>query len=179
MLSPLPRRSHWRYCVAHSSSGISLPRYGSRVGPRIVLFEACSAFTRVTACTLALSPYFVTRFTRRLQPFRHLHDCSGCFRLELSPGGIRTHWKSAALSRRTPGADIERARRERSFISMQTTGPAFVPQPRRERTAFVAVAPTWHRLGPILTLAGCTEDDHENDSQRAPQCRCIASSSTC
>jgi hypothetical protein len=49
---------------------ISLPRYGSRVGLRIVLFEACSAFTRVTACTLALSPirdthsegfsYFVT-----------------------------------------------------------------------------------------------------------------------
>src|SRR6266567_211514 len=28
---------------------------------RIVLFEACSAFTRVTACTLALSPYIVTR----------------------------------------------------------------------------------------------------------------------
>jgi hypothetical protein len=53
-----------------------------------------------------------------------------------------------------PGADIERARRERSFISMQTTGPAFVPQPRRERTAFVAVAPPWHRLGPLLTLAG-------------------------
>src|SRR5437016_2000759 len=44
-----------------------------------------------------------------------------------------------------PEADIERARRERSFISMQTTGPAFVPQPSRERTAFVrcgtAVAP--------------------------------------
>ena len=34
----------------------SLPRYGCRVGLRIVLFEACSAFTRVTACTLALSP---------------------------------------------------------------------------------------------------------------------------
>src|SRR5580692_11498378 len=27
-----------------------------RVGLRIVLFEACSAFTRVAACTLALSP---------------------------------------------------------------------------------------------------------------------------
>src|SRR5207302_10681643 len=35
---------------------ISLPRKGCRVGLRIVLFEACSAFTRVTACTLALSP---------------------------------------------------------------------------------------------------------------------------
>jgi hypothetical protein len=27
-------------------------------------FEACSAFTRVTACTLALSPYIVTRYGR-------------------------------------------------------------------------------------------------------------------
>jgi hypothetical protein len=36
--------------------GVSLPRYGCRVGLRIVLFEVCSAFTRVTACTLALSP---------------------------------------------------------------------------------------------------------------------------
>ncbi len=27
---------------------------------------------------------------RRLQPFRHLHDCSGCFRLERSPGGTCT-----------------------------------------------------------------------------------------
>jgi hypothetical protein len=35
---------------------ISLPRNGSRVGPHIVLFEACSAFTRVATCTLALSP---------------------------------------------------------------------------------------------------------------------------
>ena len=56
MLLPLPRRSHWRCRLAHPSSGISLPRKGSRVGLRIDLFEACSAFTRVTACTLALSP---------------------------------------------------------------------------------------------------------------------------
>jgi hypothetical protein len=51
-------------------SRISLPRKGCRVGLRVVLFEDCSAFTRVTACTLALSPirdtlsegfsYFVT-----------------------------------------------------------------------------------------------------------------------
>ena len=53
-----------------SPSRISLPRKGCRVGLRIVLFEACSAFTRVAACTLTLSPirdthsegfsYFVT-----------------------------------------------------------------------------------------------------------------------
>jgi hypothetical protein len=37
-------------------SHISLSRKGRRVGLRIVLFEVCSAFTRVRACTLALSP---------------------------------------------------------------------------------------------------------------------------
>jgi len=56
VLSPLPRHSHWRHCFAHPSSRVSLPRIGCRVGPRIVLFEACSAFTRVTACTLARPP---------------------------------------------------------------------------------------------------------------------------
>ena len=93
MLSPLPRHSHWRYCLAHPSSDVSLPRKGRRVGLCIVLFEAYSAFTRVTARTLALPPIRGT-LTRRLQTFRHLHACSGCFRLERLPGGIRTHWKA-------------------------------------------------------------------------------------
>src|SRR5207342_3382439 len=39
-----------------SPSRISLPRKGHRVGLHIVLFEDCSAFTRVAACTLARSP---------------------------------------------------------------------------------------------------------------------------
>src|SRR5260221_4680631 len=56
MLSPLPRHSGWAHYFDHSPSRISIPRYGSRVGLCIVLFEACSAFTRVTACTLAPSP---------------------------------------------------------------------------------------------------------------------------
>jgi len=43
--------------LAHSPSRISLPRNGDRVGLRNVLFEACSVFTHVTACTLALPPY--------------------------------------------------------------------------------------------------------------------------
>ena len=72
---------------------VSLPRKGGRVGLRIVLFEACSAFTRVTARTLALPPIRGT-LTRRLQTFRHLHACSGCFRLERLPGGPCTHWKA-------------------------------------------------------------------------------------
>jgi hypothetical protein len=38
---------------ARLSNRISLPRYDGQVGPHIVLFEVCSAFTRVAACTLA------------------------------------------------------------------------------------------------------------------------------
>src|SRR5208283_3906320 len=78
---------------AHSPSRVSLPRNCGRVGLHIVLFEACSAFTRVAARTLAPSPICDARH-RRLQPFRHLHDCSGCLRLERSPGGALTHWKA-------------------------------------------------------------------------------------
>ena len=60
-------------CFARFPSRFSLPRNGGRVGLRNVLFEDCSVFTRVTACTLARSPeviryiegfsYFVTSIT--------------------------------------------------------------------------------------------------------------------
>ena len=61
---PYPGAATGRIASLTAPSRISLPRYGSRVGLRIVLFEACSAFTRVTACTLALSPYIVTRYPK-------------------------------------------------------------------------------------------------------------------
>src|SRR3989454_12079575 len=76
-------RSFTTYCVCLElrslpSTGVTrLPRYYEPLRhPRapglsltgfqlvIVLFEACSAFTRVTACTLALSPYIVTRYPK-------------------------------------------------------------------------------------------------------------------
>jgi hypothetical protein len=91
--------------LAHLTSRISLPRKGRRVGLHIVLFEACSAFTRVTACTLALSP-IRDPLIGRLRSSRHLHDCSDYFRLERLPDGTFTHRKSATFSRRTPEADI-------------------------------------------------------------------------
>ena len=58
----------------------------------------CGLYTRTVT-------QFVTAI-RGLQTFRRLHACPGCFRLERSPGGFCTHWKSAALSRRTWKADI-------------------------------------------------------------------------
>jgi hypothetical protein len=45
---------------------------------------------------------------RTRQTTRHCQAAtSGCFRLEHSPGGACTHWKSAALSRRTPNPDVQ------------------------------------------------------------------------
>src|SRR6516162_344021 len=81
MLPPLPRCSSWVYSSLVSPRRISLPRFHCRVGLHIVLFEVCSAFTHVAACTLAQSPYFVTAIWG-LQTFRHLHACPGCFRRE-------------------------------------------------------------------------------------------------
>jgi hypothetical protein len=68
-------------------------------------YKACSAFTRVTACTLALSPYFVTRFPKASA------ISSPPQLLRLLPAGAFAGWdlhplESAALSRRTPEADI-------------------------------------------------------------------------
>ena len=62
-------RGDWGTASLISPSRVSLPRKGHRVGLRIDLFEACSAFTRVTACTLALSPYFVTRLSEGFSHF--------------------------------------------------------------------------------------------------------------
>src|SRR5258705_9488000 len=93
MPQPIPRCSSWAYSSLISPSHFSLPRYGSRVGLHIVLFEACSAFTRVAACTLALSPirdtliegfsHFVTSMTAPVAS-----GWSGC-RVGLAPTGKR------------------------------------------------------------------------------------------
>jgi hypothetical protein len=108
MPSPIPRRSKLGASSARFPSRISFPRFQIRVSLRIVLFEACSAFTRVTACTLAPSPYFVTASpkasTVSLPPQL----------LRLHPAGAVAGWdfhplESAAFSRRTRLADIQMA----------------------------------------------------------------------
>src|SRR6516165_5243763 len=93
MLPPLPRCSSWVYSSLISPHRVSLLRKGRRVGLHIDLFEACSAFTRVAACTLARSPirdpliegfsHFVTSMTAPI--------ASGWSE---SPGGPCTHWKA-------------------------------------------------------------------------------------
>jgi len=93
MLSPLPRRSGWAY--------LSLILPAVSAFPENPVGSACaSAFSRLARRSLALRPVHSRchriswHAIRRLQPFRYLHDCSGCFRLERSPGGTFTHWKA-------------------------------------------------------------------------------------
>src|SRR5262249_39304295 len=108
---------------------------GSRVGLHIVLFEACSAFTRVAACTLALSPirdtliegfsHFVTSMTAPI--------ASGWSGL---PGGACTHWKAPPLhgarQKKTFGSFdwlITPARREAFALPLSGEIPASAKSP--------------------------------------------------
>ena len=67
--------------------------------PDSAVGSACtSTFSRVARRSLALRPahsrgHQVVTAIRRLQPFRYLHDCSDCFRLERTPGGSCTTGK--------------------------------------------------------------------------------------
>ena len=86
-------------------SPISLPRMGGRVGLCNVLFEDCSAFTRVTACTLAGS----SKMTRYIRGFSHFVTsmtapiASGWSKI----AGWDSHpLENAAFARRTPKAVI-------------------------------------------------------------------------
>jgi len=97
MLSPLPRHSNWRSCLAHPSSHISLPRKGRRVGLCIDLFEAYSAFIRITACTLVLPPEFVARSIEGFSHFVTSVTAPITSGWSISPGGACTHWKAPPL----------------------------------------------------------------------------------
>src|SRR6202795_393651 len=103
MPPPVPRCSSWAYSSLVSPSYFSLPRYGSRVGLHIDLFEAFSAVTRVAGRTLALSPirdtliegfsHFVTSMTAPIAS-----GWSGC-RVGLAPTGKRRLSTAHAISR--------------------------------------------------------------------------------
>src|SRR5262249_61238590 len=74
-------------------------------------------FSRLAWRSLALRPahsrgHQLVTAIRRLQPFRYLHDCSDCFRLERSAGWALHPLESAALSRRTWKPDLQRHERD-------------------------------------------------------------------
>jgi len=86
--------------------------------PESPVGSACAlSFSRLARRSLALRPAHSRchriswHAIRRLQPFRYLHSCSGCFRLERLPGGTRTHWKAppfhgARAKRTSPDSGI-------------------------------------------------------------------------
>ncbi len=158
MLSPIPRRGGWdpRFCSC-SPSHVSLPRKRGRVGPRIVLFEACSAFTRVTACTLATSPYIVTRWspeasTASLPPQLLRLLPAGAFRrVGLSPTGKRR------LSTAHPETGHSSTFRRPTVgpISAARLGPYHLAA-RHSRVS--------HLLGATAPM-GCILHPHQHDNQ--------------
>src|SRR6516162_9374548 len=88
VLCPLPRRIE-RVHVSITSPLVQPSPNGRRVGIRIVTFEACSGFTRVTARRIAQPPKvtFVTRLRSRQLPSetaRQLPDLSTIIRVEPS-----------------------------------------------------------------------------------------------
>ena len=88
VLCPLPRRIE-RVRVSITSPLVQPSPNGRRVGIRIVTFEACSGFTRVTARRIAQPPKvtFVTRLRSRQLPSetaRQLPDLSTILRVEPS-----------------------------------------------------------------------------------------------
>ena len=105
MLSPLPRRSDWDRICSITQSWQPSPIWQSGRPAHRPFRGLLGVHSRYGLHTRAVT---VCRDTldRRLQRFRYLHRCSGCFRLEQWPGGACTHWKSAAFSRRTPEADV-------------------------------------------------------------------------
>src|SRR6266481_4885950 len=80
---------------SYNSIRFGLPTKPGRVGSCITVFGVCSAFTHVTACTLAKSPS--DSLHQRLQQSRCLHCCSDCYRVERtsSRAGIPPLWTSA------------------------------------------------------------------------------------
>ena len=90
MPSPLPRRFPPDASLIRSGK-LRLSLNLSQVSNRITRFEACSAFTHVTACMLAKSP-MATLYTRGFGDLVTSITAPNCYRLERQlPGGFRTH----------------------------------------------------------------------------------------
>ena len=109
-----------RHCPGAATGGpTSLIRPVVSAFPERVVGSACaSAFSRLARRSLALRPahphchQIVARLPEGFSHFVTSISCSGCFRLERSPGGICTHWKAPPCH----GAQVKRTfgdRRER------------------------------------------------------------------
>ena len=96
--------------VAISPNGNGLPHKRDGSASAMSVFEACSVFTRVSACMVAKSPK-VTRYTRVLQQICYLLHRSGCFRPSDRLAGRDSHpLEIADFSRRTGLFGLRRKR---------------------------------------------------------------------
>src|SRR5262249_54564418 len=108
---PLPRRIE-RVRVSIAATLMQPSPNGRRVGIRIVTFEACSGFTRVTARRIAQPPKvtFVTRLQSHQLPSktaRQLPDLSTIIRVEPSSSG------DSRLQGALPTADVSSCSKQR------------------------------------------------------------------
>ncbi len=105
------RRAMWEARSRRGSLAFSSPRtpfFWTVATSYITVFGACSAFTHVTACTLAKSPS--DSIHQRLQQSRCLHCCSDCYRVERtsSQAGIPPLWTSAFTAHTGTALGLER-----------------------------------------------------------------------
>ena len=137
-----------RFPCVHAAATTPVQRTGVLVAQNHPSVSAFPGPTAGSACTLSFSKLAQRSLTlrpthshghlyataiRRLQTLRHLHACSGCFRLERVPGGACTRWRSAAFSRRTWRAVIRRPQtgtRARLSAVISCCDPTAVPAGR-------------------------------------------------
>ena len=79
MPSPVPRRDRWMHALLSFSNDGGLPRLNIGSAPALQFSRLARRSLRVTACILAGPP--CDPLHRRLQRFRYLRPCSGCYRL--------------------------------------------------------------------------------------------------
>src|SRR5262252_3378385 len=98
MPSPIPRQDR-RDCSLVLPHRLRPSPYLRRVGSCVILFEACSAFTFVTACILAESPR-ATLYTRGFSSF-----------VTSTAAPIATGWSEPVPGRDFPAVDQRLSRR--------------------------------------------------------------------
>ncbi len=106
MLSPLPRRSDWDHSCSFSQPYQPSPKWRSGRPAQRPFRGLLSVHSRYGLHTRAAT-IFAARFTGGFNRFvasTVAPVASGWSRL---PGGILTHWESAALPRRTPKAAVQ------------------------------------------------------------------------
>jgi len=125
MLTPLPGRSGWAYSSLCFTQPYQTSPKGLSGRPAHCPFRGLlGVHSRYGLHTRAVTNSW--HANRRLQLFRLLHDCSGCFRLERLPGGICAHRKAPPFHGAHPKRTSDALPDEKSsqFWGVPPLGPA-------------------------------------------------------